>query len=274
MVYTGHRTLKELYRDLGTRSGDDFGAMRLQVVPKINSQVAGLVGNELCGVYGHVDKACIWGSTQAVLEALGTKSPNTMMVFYLDCEEVGGQGSSSAYRGMTEAVIKETLKVILPKKDYGEIDLPLDLYRGLMGGAPALVADVFVGVGLQEVQSEDVNNYDAAKLGWGVCISNDCSNWMGKNESPLHGRMVLDMLESAGVCEKRRQVVGSGTTADSGLDGSASMADILYRDVPCLDVGMAVKGLHDPTGESLNVYDLNFFIEGMIGYLTSNIRYR
>jgi len=268
-VDTGMRTMKEVYKKFKIKDAMDFGRAELYVVPHFFGGKNGrLVGNEL-GAYGHDDRACVWASTIAGLESICNEdSDNTFLIFGLDREEVGSTGSAGGYHGFFEAVLKETLRVI-----YGDrrFELPADLQRGLLGKFPVISADTDVALGEQEIADISAGLIDlqnSAKSGWGVYISANNAGFGNRNVSPKHVDFLMQLFDKkfGRNARERYQVIGNCGTPDSEIP-KGTMADIFDKFFPCVDVGVPIIGLHNPTSESLNVFDLFWAKEAYRAYL-------
>ena len=262
-VDTGFRTFEQLYSALGIRNSDDFARAKLYCLPHfIEGNNGRLIGNEL-GAFGHDDRSCVWASVKAGLESL-VDNDNNLMIFGLDNEEVGSIGNSASYKGFFESVLKETLKIVYGDKAK-DFDLPLDLNRKLLGQMPAIFADVDVGLGPEELDDPfNVNFRGATKLGWGVVI-----NSSGVTTSPKHVDRFISLLQknfSGRERDYRYQIGGSYTPVDSCYS-AAHMSDMFEGNIPCLNVGIPVTGLHHPRAETINVFDLHFLKEAYKIYL-------
>lgn len=271
-VETGIRTLKELYSVFGFKSSMDFARARLYVVPHFPEGKNGrLIGNEF-GAYGHDDRACVWAAAKAGLESIASDSGNTMFIFCLDKEEVGSTGTSGAYRGFFESVLKETLKLV-KGKDYEKIDLPLDLKKNLLGEMPAISADVDIGMGLLELEDvpEKIDLHNTSLSGWGFYIAAYGSDRSNRDVSHKHVDSLISIMEKKIPGRKKRdryQITGKCTTPDSEFT-VVSMSDIFDEFLPCIEVGVPVIGLHNPRAEAVNIYDLFWLTKGYEIYLKS-----
>ena len=260
-VDTGYRTIGELYKSLGMKDDMDFARASLFVVPHFSGKNGRLVGNELGG-YGHDDRACLWAANRACLDAMKTGDGNTMIVLGLDREEVGSTGSSGAYHGFAEAVIGETLARVHGAQETRGFNLPQDLYRGLMGGFPAISADGDVALGDLEIEGipDDIDLQNSAKLGWGPFISADDSEFDQRGVSREHIGKLMDMFEKGiggRTPRNRYQIIGNCNTPDSPF-AAGTFSDALDRHLPCVDVGIPMSGLHHPRVETVNIFDLHF----------------
>ena len=223
-----------------------------------------MVGNEL-GAFGHDDRCCVWASLKAGLETL-KNNDNTTLIFALDNEEIGSVGNSASYRGFFENTLRETLKIVHGDKAK-EIELPVALNRELLGGMPAIFADVGVGLGPEELEdSYNVNYRGASRLGWGAMIN------CGVTTSPKHMSKILDLFDKKLPGKKQRlryQIGGDYSPVDSrwSWKGDAQMYDAFGDVIPCLNIGIPVTGLHHPRTETVNVFDLFWMKEAYKAYL-------
>src|SRR3989339_175359 len=253
-VDTGLRNVFDLYHKLGIKTADDFARSRLYCLPHFTNGSNGrMVGNEL-GAFGHDDRCCVWASLKAGLETL-KNNDNTTLIFALDNEEIGSVGNSASYRGFFENTLRETLKIVHGDKAK-EIELPVALNRELLGGMPAIFADVGVGLGPEELEdSYNVNYRGASRLGWGAMIN------CGVTTSPKHMSKILDLFDKKLPGKKQRlryQIGGDYSPVDSrwSWKGDAQMYDAFGDVIPCLNIGVPVTGLHHPRTETVNVFDL------------------
>ncbi len=268
-AYTPARTIKELYGLLGVRDSLDFSGADLGVFPEnIRTTNGHVVGDELIG-FGHDDRSCLFAGIRAFENALQSRRNNTLMVFGLEREEVGSTGNGGGYRGFFESVLKETLKIV-EGRHAKEIDLPLDLNRGLLGDLPAISADVDIGLSDQELADwQNVDYLNAAKLGWGFFISAFDNDWAVRRCSRKHTARLMDLMRTRlpGTHKSDRvQVVGS-VHAPGSPSCSGTMADVFDSYLPTVDMGVPVSGLHTPGGENLNLFDLYWLSQGYQVYL-------
>jgi aspartyl aminopeptidase len=263
-VDTGLLNPAAVYRALGMNGADDFARAKLYCLPKMIRN-GNLVGNEL-GAFGHDDRCCVWTSLMAGLETM-LDNDNTTLIFALDNEEIGSVGNSASYRGFFENVVRETLKVV-HGDGAKDIELPAALNRRLLGGMPAIFADVGVGIGPQEMDDAYglVDKDRASRLGWGVMINSTITT------SPKHVDRFITLLGKhlpGRDKEMRYQIGGDYTPVDSRYShtGSPQMHDSFGDVMPVLNVGAPVSGLHHPRTEVLNIFDLHWMKEAYKIYL-------
>tara|TARA_Y100000310_G_scaffold342167_1_gene444072 strand:+ start:4776 stop:6200 length:1425 start_codon:yes stop_codon:yes gene_type:complete len=270
-VDTGIRTMKGVYKKFGIKDSMDFGRAELYVVPDFFSGINGkMVGNELRG-YGHDDRSCLWTSTMAGLEAICEEdNENTFLIFGLDREEVGSTGSAGGYHGFFETVLKETLNTVYGKQ-ADKFNLAVDLQRGLLGGYPVISADTDVALGDQEIEDIDeglIDLQNSAKSGWGVYVAVNNVNFENRNVSPRHVDLLMSLFDKKFGKHKRDryQIIGNCGTPDSEIP-KGTMSDIFDKSFPCVDMGVPIIGLHNPTSESMNVFDMYWAMEAYAAYL-------
>jgi aspartyl aminopeptidase len=222
-----------------------------------------VIGTELGG-FGHDDRSCVWAALNSGLETL-VNNDNTTMIFALDNEEIGSVGNSASYRGFFENVVRETLKIVYKEKSR-DMELPAALNRHLLGGMPAIFADVGVGLGPEELQDpSNVDHSRASRPGWGVMINS------GMTISPKHTDRYISLLQKYLPGKKRQlryQIGGDYLPVDSrAWAASAQMHDSFGDVMPCMNVGIAVAGLHHPRMETINIFDLHWMKEAYKIYL-------
>jgi aspartyl aminopeptidase len=202
------------------------------------------------------------------LEALA--SGNTTFVFSLDQEEVGSIGNSGAWEGFVRYVMEETLRG-REGKDYARLGFPNSLNTHLLGGMPALSADVDVAFSAAELEENDedrINFRTAAVAGWGFFICADNTPFT-RATSPLHVDKLMTLLDKKLPGQRRRsryQVTWSPHSQDSP-DQSASMSEVFDGKMPILDVGIPLISTHHPGSESINIWDLAWLKEMLTLYM-------
>jgi aspartyl aminopeptidase len=156
---------------------------------------------------------------------------------------------------------------------HGDIDFPLDLSRGLLGDMPAISADVGIALGNQELEMIGTNELDiqnCPKSGWGCFIDAEGFSGFGsRTTSPRHISNLVSLLEKNLIGRNkssRFHITGNSITQDSDFS-SGTMSDELAKFMPCVDMGIPVIGLHHPTCEVLNIYDLFWTKEAYKIYL-------
>jgi aspartyl aminopeptidase len=260
-VDTGFITKEQLYKAFKIKSSTDFSKAKIFIVPHQGMENVRMVGNAMGG-YGQDAKVCVHSVEQAFYDVMGSKSPNTTIVLFLDNEESGSRGLSAGYRGFTEAVLRETLK-ITNRDDYQNIPLPFALSSGLLGELPAINADVDAALGIAEVEQyglgKPLSFYSGAKVGWGVCMMLDNDGADGTSASPLHtGRLTNLFLEhlpgNRKSSENKFQCIGPPMSADKDL-GSRTFASAFNGYMPMVTIGPSGTGLHSPGSESFQIYD-------------------
>ncbi|MBN1847272.1 MAG: aminopeptidase [Deltaproteobacteria bacterium] len=138
---------------------EDFISAELEVVPAERARDVGW-DRSLIGAYGQDDRASAYTSLMAILD---TNEPaRTTVVLFVDKEEIGSDGATSAKSKFLESVIYD---IIAKSK---KTPSAMDAYK-LLGSARALSADV--NGALDPDYQEVHEKRNAARIGYGVCLT-------------------------------------------------------------------------------------------------------
>ncbi|MBC8435180.1 hypothetical protein H8D91_01620 [archaeon] len=258
-VFTGIRTLKELYKTFKVSDGMDFARSDLYAFPHIEKN-GFVVGNEISG-FGHDDRAGIFASLIAGEESFFSESDNTMILLGLDREEVGNRSSTCSYDSMIKKVLDETTDIVFAGKPK-----PRGGIESLLENSPVISVDTDVAFG--DLELTDDLNLDfrkAPKIGWGFFLNGFDSDWDKTKTSAKQVAQFMDLIDNnLGVknVRDRYQVLGGFVKNDAPF-GTATMADIFGNHFSTLDIGVPVLGLHHPRAETLNIFDLYWLKEAI-----------
>ena len=132
-------------------------------------------------------------------------------------------------------------------------------------------ADTDVALGDQEIEDIDeglIDLQNSAKSGWGVYVAVNNVNFENRNVSPRHVDLLMSLFDKKFGKHKRDryQIIGNCGTPDSEIP-KGTMSDIFDKSFPCVDMGVPIIGLHNPTSESMNVFDMYWAMEAYAAYL-------
>lgn len=138
---------------------EDLISAELEIVPAGKARDVGW-DSTLVGAYGQDDRASAFTSLKALLD---TKEPvKTAIVLFVDKEEIGSDGATSAKSKLLESVIFEVMR----KK--GKKPSTMEAYNVLVS-SQALSADVTGAIDPDYQEVHEKRN--AARMGYGVCLT-------------------------------------------------------------------------------------------------------
>ena len=159
---TKDRTKLQVLKYLNDNFGlieEDFISAELELVPSEKARDIGW-DRSLIGSYGQDDRSCAYASMRAIGDIDNPKE--TVLVLFLDKEEIGSEGNTGAKSRFLEAVVADLLSFEGVKADDGAV-------RRTLMNARAISADVN---GALDPDYQDVHEKrNAAKIGYGICIT-------------------------------------------------------------------------------------------------------
>ncbi len=223
--------LKLLNEAHGVREADLISA-ELEIVPAGKARDVGL-DRALVGAYGQDDRASAFGTLEAILDL--KDPPVTAVGLFVDKEEIGSDGSTSARSRWIEHLTAELLRL------GGEEPSYLNLSRAL-SGSQALSADVSAALDPDYPEVHEKNN--AARLGYGVTLTKYTGSGGKYGASDANAEYVAwlrKVWDTAGVTW---QAAGMGKVDEGGGGTIAKLLAIYGMEV--VDVGPALLSMHSP----------------------------
>ncbi len=223
--------LKILDERYGVMEADLISA-ELEVVPAGLAKDVGL-DRALIGAYGQDDRA----SAYCTLEALLTmdKPPVTALGFFVDKEEIGSDGSTSARSRWIERLVAELMQAAGEKPDFLSVSQAL-------ARSQALSADV--GAGLDPDYPEVHEKRNAALMGYGVTLTKYTGSGGKYGASDANAEYVAwlrGVWDAAGVVW---QAASMGKVDEGGGGTIAKLLAVYGMEV--VDVGPALLSMHSP----------------------------
>ncbi|MFH0955343.1 MAG: aminopeptidase [Candidatus Micrarchaeota archaeon] len=136
---------------------EDFFSAELQLVPSVKARDVGF-DEGLIGAYGHDDRAGSFAALSAILDVKGIPE-HTIMVLWMDKEEVGSTGATGSESFFLERVIEELAKKT--KCSKSAMDVLAESY--------AISADVDASIDPKYLEFFDIQNSNVT--GFGVSVS-------------------------------------------------------------------------------------------------------
>ncbi|MFH1059583.1 MAG: aminopeptidase [Pseudomonadota bacterium] len=223
--------LKLLNDRYGVNEADLISA-ELEIVPAGPARDVGL-DRALVGAYGQDDRASAFGSLRAMLEI--TKPAVTCLSIFYDKEEIGSEGMTSAQSRWLEHLVAGLMEAAGEKADY------LSVSR-VLANSKALSADV--NGALDPDYPEVHDKYNAARLGYGVCLTKYTGHGGKYGASDANAEYVAwlrGVWDAAGVAW---QAAGMGKVDEGGGGTIAKHWAVYGMDI--VDVGPSMLSMHSP----------------------------
>lgn len=229
------RVKKRILQLLEERYGiqeEDFVSAEIFAVPAGRARLLGL-DSAFVGGYGQDDRICAYTSFQAFKEIANPLY--TTLVLFMDREEIGSEGNTSAKSRIFENLIYQLLK--------GEGLSPTpDHFFEVMHHTKALSADVTAGIDPTYMEVHDKLN--DAKVGYGVVISRYTGHggkYMANEAHAEYVSYLRALLEREGVIYQ----VASMGKVDEGGGGTVSKYFAAYG-LDIVDIGPPLLSMHSP----------------------------
>lgn len=229
------RVKKRILKLLEDRYGiteADFVSAEICAVPAGKAKFVGL-DEAFIGGYGQDDRVCAFTSFRAFLEVAAPSY--TTLVLFMDREEIGSEGNTSAKSRIFEKLIYRLIKA------QGLSPTP-DNFFEVMHHTKALSADVTAGMDPNYLEVHDKLN--DAKVGYGVVISRYTGHGGKYMANEAHAEYVgylRDLFEKKDVVY---QVCSMGKV-DEGGGGTVSKYFASYG-MDIVDIGPPLLSMHSP----------------------------
>ncbi|MFN3505216.1 MAG: aminopeptidase [Caldimicrobium sp.] len=223
--------LKLLEETFGIKEEDFFSA-EIAAVPAGRARFVGL-DRAFIGGYGQDDRICAYTSFKAMLSV--EKPKFTTLVIFMDREEIGSEGNTSAKSRIFEALIYDLLK-------KHKLSSTPDRFFGVMTRTKALSADVTAGIDPNYMEVHDKLN--DAKMGYGVVLTRYTGHGGKYMANEAHAEYVAylrDIFEKHGVIYQ----VASMGKVDEGGGGTVSKYFASYG-MDVIDIGPPLLSMHSP----------------------------
>lgn len=229
------RTKKRILKFLEEKYGiceDDFSSAEIFAVPAGRARLVGL-DSAFVGGYGQDDRICAFTSLQALLSV--EEPLYTTLVLFMDREEIGSEGNTSAKSRIFESLVYELMKA-------EELTPTPDVFFEIMSKTKALSADVTAGIDPNYLEVHDKLN--DAKLGYGVVISRYTGHggkYMANEAHAEYISYLRGLFEKEGVIYQ----VASMGKVDEGGGGTVSKYFASYG-MDVVDIGPPLLSMHSP----------------------------
>ncbi len=223
--------LKILNETYGLKE-EDFVLGELYIVPAGPAKEVG-IDKAFIGGYGQDDRICAFVSFKAFLEVEDPK--HTTLVLFMDREEIGSEGNTSAKSRIFEKIVYFIMKGL-------KISPTPDNFFEVMSKTKAISADVTAGIDPNYIEVHDKLN--DAKMGCGVAVSRYTGHGGKYMANEAHVEFLAWLLENWDKEGVIYQVVSMGKV-DEGGGGTVSKYFASYG-MDIVDVGPPLLSMHSP----------------------------
>lgn len=211
---------------------EDLISAELEVVPAGRARDVGW-DRSFVGAYGQDDRVCAFASLMALLDA--KRPERTAVALFVDKEEIGSDGATSAKSKFLESVIRDLMANMGYESDTGEI-------YGILERSRALSADV---TGALDPDYQEVHEKrNAARMGFGVCLTKFTGHG-GKVGASDANAEYLGWLRRLYNREKVIWQTGELGKVDGGGGGTVAKFLAVYG-MEIIDCGPPVLSMHSP----------------------------
>lgn len=209
---------------------EDFFSAELQLVPSVKPRDVGF-DEGLIGAYGHDDRACSFAALSALLEVKGIPE-HTIMVLWMDKEEIGSTGATGSESFFLERVIDEIRTKLKSAKSTLEI----------LANSYVLSADVEASI--DPKYTEFFDSMNANVTGFGVAISKSTGSggkYDGSDANAEFMAFIRKLFNDNNVVWQ----TGELGKVDEGGGGTVAKYFAKYG-CEIVDVGPPVLAMHSP----------------------------
>ncbi len=210
---------------------EDFVSAELQLVPAGPARDVGL-DRSFVGAHGQDDRICAYTALRALLDT--ERKDKNLMVIFFDKEEIGSKGNAGANSNLLERAVATVLS------RYGVTDYATVL--AALQHSKFLSADV--NAGIDPEWTGVMEKMNAAKIGFGTCVTKFTGAGGKSNSSEAHAEFVAEVRRAFNRERVRWQTAELGKV-DQGGGGTIAMYIAEYG-MDVLDVGPALLSMHSP----------------------------
>ena len=207
---------------------EDFVSADISIVPAFKVKDIG-IDKSLIGGYGQDDRICVWTSLKALIDLEKNEYP--ILLLFVDKEEIGSVGNTSARSKFLEIVVKRII----------EIENENDFKKALFN-SKAISADVTSAINPNFKEVDDPKN--SAKLNHGVAIvkyTGSGGKYFASEASAEYTGYIRNLLNNNNVIWQ----VGIIGKVDEGGGGTVAMFLAEYG-MDIIDMGPPILNMHSP----------------------------
>lgn len=225
--------LKYLFDKYGIKESD-FASAELQAVPSEKARDLGF-DRSLISAYGHDDRICSFAAMAGIFDSKLNKK--TQICAWVDREEIGSDGSTSARSIFFENFISHLLKL---NKEDGSISGVYDTFSK----SQAISADVTAAVDPDYRDVHDLRN--APRMGYGIALERYTGSGGKYSTSEASAEYIQEIRM---ILNKNKNIpfqMGGGLgKVDQGGGGTIAKY-MANRNIDIVDMGVALFNMHAP----------------------------
>ena len=235
---------------------EDLVSAELEIVPSEKARDVGW-DRSLVGAYGQDDRASAFTSLKALLDLVNPDK--TALILFVDKEEIGSDGATSAKSKFLETVIQDLMV------QEGHKPSSLDIHQ-ILAASKALSADVN---GALDPDYQDVHEKgNAARMGYGGCITKFTGHGgkYGANDANAeYMGWLRKLLTRKKVCWQ----TGELGKVDEGGGGTVAKFLAVYG-MEIIDYGPPILSMHSPF-EITHKGDIYMTYKGYKAFLEASV---
>jgi len=217
--------LDKLYKEYGI-SEEDFISAELEAVPAYKAKDMGF-DRSLIGAYGQDDRACVYTALKAIIDV--KKPRHTAIVFFVDKEEIGSEGNTTA---QVTTFLRSVIKKLDPHVDVDNVMLK----------SKVISADVNSAVTPNYTDVFELKN--ASTLGYGVVMSKFTGHGGKYSANDASAEYVAEIRMLLNKNKIPWQAAELGKVDNGGGGTVAKYFSRLGMEV--IDLGPPVMSMHSP----------------------------
>ena len=211
---------------------EDFSSAELELVPAMKARDVGF-DRSLIGAYGQDDRASAYTSLQAVLAL--ADPPRPVLVWFVDKEEIGSDGSTGAKSLFLESILRSLVEQAGMPASEG-------LVKEILARSRAISADVESALDPNYPEVHEKQN--AGKLGYGVCLEKFTGHRGKSGASEARAEYVGEIRRIFNAANVAWQMTEIGKVDEGGGGTVAKYLAVYGMDI--IDCGAPVLSMHSP----------------------------
>jgi aspartyl aminopeptidase len=224
--------LDYLNKEYGIKE-EDFVSAELQLVPQGEAKDIGF-DRSFVGAHGQDDRICAYLGMKAILDMKEKEFKKNIMMVFFDKEEIGSAGNAGADSNIVERMVNDVLQ-LYGLGDYNTLIKALE-------NSKLLSSDVNAGI---DPEWKSVNEpMNAAKMGYGVCVTKFTGSGGKSGSNEAHAEFVADLRKAL---NKDKVLWQSSELGKVDQGGGGTIAKYLAKyGMDVVDCGTALLSMHSP----------------------------
>ncbi len=224
--------LDYLNKEYGIKE-EDFVSAELQLVPAGEAKDIGF-DRSFVGAHGQDDRICAYLGMKAIFDMKDKEFKKNIMMVFFDKEEIGSAGNAGADSNIVERMVNDVLN-LYGLGDYNTLIKALE-------NSKLLSSDVNAGI---DPEWKSVNEpMNAAKMGYGVCVTKFTGSGGKSGSNEAHAEFVADLRKAL---NKDKVLWQSSELGKVDQGGGGTIAKYLAKyGMDVVDCGTALLSMHSP----------------------------